>query len=284
MGGKGGLKVGGKYCAMHSISNRRDTYQGQTREKGLQDRLEELKEEKKEAEQLNSLQADRIKQLKEALKQSKVDAQQLRIEKERYAVEAGRGEMVMQRIINKYLPTFVRRLHQSAEYKRSLGEVFSLAIGKGIMNGISIGHEDADVRAILQATPNVDPASSDIFMDAYEKLFEQIYSYVDKVARMYLLDPNSLQNIMPDETGPTPGGDIDYASAGVADRLASESHNNLSTFVDIDYAPSAGKLPLPQRGERPVLRLMLLLMLLSIQTRSLSAKALLRPVDSKPSS
>nr|GEU85799.1 hypothetical protein [Tanacetum cinerariifolium] len=95
---------------------------------------------------------------------------------------------------------------KSAEYKRSLGEVFCLAIGKGIMDGISIGREDADVRAILQATPNVDLASSDIFMDAYEKLFDQRYPYVDKVARMYLQDPNGLQNITPDETGPTPSG------------------------------------------------------------------------------
>ncbi|GKD32933.1 hypothetical protein Tco_1248442, partial [Tanacetum coccineum] len=116
-----------------------------TREKGLQDRLEELEEEKKKADQLNSTQADRIKQLEEALKQSEADAHQLRVKKECYAVEAGRGKMVRQRIINQYLPTFVRRLHQSAEYKRSLREVFSLAVGKGFMDGISIGREDADI-------------------------------------------------------------------------------------------------------------------------------------------
>ncbi|GJW24729.1 hypothetical protein Tco_0038540 [Tanacetum coccineum] len=151
-----------------------------TREKGLQDRLEELEEEKKEADQLNSSQADRIKQLEETLKQSEADVHQLRIKKKRYAVEAGRGEMVRQRIINQYLSTFVRR--------------------------IPIGREDADIQAILKATPNVDPASSDIFMDAYEKLFDWRYLYVNKVARMYLLDPSCLQNIMPNETGPTPDG------------------------------------------------------------------------------
>ncbi|GJW09113.1 hypothetical protein Tco_1571536 [Tanacetum coccineum] len=118
----------------------------------VQSALEELEEEKKEADQLNSLQADRIKQLEEALKQSEADAHQLRTEKECYAVEADRGEMVRQRIINQYLPTFVRRLHHSAEYKRSLGEVFILVVGKGFMDGISIGREDADVQAILKAT------------------------------------------------------------------------------------------------------------------------------------
>ncbi|GKF81791.1 hypothetical protein Tco_0240393, partial [Tanacetum coccineum] len=124
----------------------------------------------------------------------------------RYAVEAGMGEMARQRIVNQYRPTFVRRLHQSAEHKRSLGEVFIVAVGKGFINGISIGLKDADIQAILKATPNVDPASSDSFIDAYEKLFDRRYPYVDKVARMYLLDPSGLQNIMSDETGPTPGG------------------------------------------------------------------------------
>ncbi|GJZ78779.1 hypothetical protein Tco_0643616 [Tanacetum coccineum] len=176
------------------------------REKSLQDRLEELEEEKKEVDNLNSSQADHIKRLEEALKQAEADAEQLRSKKVRYAVEAGQGEIVRQRIINQYLPTFVRRLHQSTEYKRSLGEVFSLAVGKGFIEGISIGRKEEDIQAILTATPNVDPSSSETFLPAYEKLFDQRYSYVDKVARMYLLDPTELQNIMPDETGPTPGG------------------------------------------------------------------------------
>ncbi|GJV76967.1 hypothetical protein Tco_1508551 [Tanacetum coccineum] len=89
--------------------------------------------------------ADRIKQLKEALRQSEADAHQLRLDRERYAIEAGNGEMVRRRIINKYLPTFVRRLHQSIEYKRSLGEAFSLAIGKGFTYGISISRKDPKI-------------------------------------------------------------------------------------------------------------------------------------------
>ncbi|GJX32651.1 hypothetical protein Tco_0242506 [Tanacetum coccineum] len=82
---------------------------------------------------------------------------------EKFAVECGNGEMVRKKIINEYLPTFVRWLHQSAEYKRSLGEAFSLAIGKGF-DGISIGRKDSDIQAILQATPNVDPSSADTFI------------------------------------------------------------------------------------------------------------------------
>nr|GEX45742.1 hypothetical protein [Tanacetum cinerariifolium] len=143
----------------------------------LQDRLEELEEEKKETKQLNSAQADRIKQLEEALKQSEADAHQLRLHKER----------------------------------------LSLAIGKGFIDGISIGHKDPDVQAILKATPNVNPTSADIFMETYKKLFDKRYAYVEKVARMYLLDPSGLYNVMPDEIGPTPGeGSRDTPTASFA--------------------------------------------------------------------
>ncbi|GKD51134.1 hypothetical protein Tco_1280110 [Tanacetum coccineum] len=156
------------------------------------DRLEEVEEEKKEADNLKSSQADRIMQLEEALKQAEANAVQLRAEKVHYVVEAGKGEMVRQKIVNQYLPTFVRRLHQSAEYTRSLGEVFTLVVGTGFINGISIGHKEDDIHAILKTTPNVDPASSETFLIAYEKLFDQRYPYVDKVARMYLVDPSEL--------------------------------------------------------------------------------------------
>nr|GEW47902.1 hypothetical protein [Tanacetum cinerariifolium] len=186
-------------------------------EKSLEDRVEELEEEIKKSEHLNSMQADRIKQLEEVLKQSEDDAHQLRLEREKFAVEAGNEEVVRCIIINQYLPTFVRWLHQSVEYKRSLGEVFSLAVGKGFIDGISIGRKEPDIQAFLKATPNVDLVSSDTFMDAYAGFFDMRYPYVEKVARMYLLDPNGLQNIMPDETGPTLGwGPCDTPTASYA--------------------------------------------------------------------
>ncbi|GJS20057.1 hypothetical protein Tco_0448689 [Tanacetum coccineum] len=99
--------------------------------------------------------ADRIKQLEQELREFKEDCHQLRVDREKYVVECGDGEMVRHKIINEYLPTFFRRLHQSAEYKRSLGEVFSLAIVKGFIDGVSIGRKDEDIRAILEATPNL---------------------------------------------------------------------------------------------------------------------------------
>ncbi|GJX19652.1 hypothetical protein Tco_0222329 [Tanacetum coccineum] len=97
------------------------------REKGLQERVEEL--EKEEAE-----------------------TKELWVDREKFMIEYGNGDMV-----------------------------FSLAVGKGFMDGISIGRKDEDIKAILAATPNVDHASYDIFMVTYKKLFDKRYPYVDKV-------------------------------------------------------------------------------------------------------
>ncbi|GJZ52143.1 hypothetical protein Tco_0606658 [Tanacetum coccineum] len=77
---------------------------------------------------------------KGGVEKSKEHTHLLRVDREKYAVECGNREM------------------------RSLGEVFSLAIGKGFIDGVSIGRKMEDIQAILAATPNVDPASSATFM------------------------------------------------------------------------------------------------------------------------
>ncbi|GJR04996.1 hypothetical protein Tco_0527980 [Tanacetum coccineum] len=116
---------------------------------------------------------DRVKELEK----EKAKKEELRADRGIFTVECGQGEMVWRKIINEYLPTL-----------------------------ISIGPENPDIQAIRKATPNVDPASSDTFMETYEKLFDKRYPYVNKVARAYLLDPTGLQNVMPNETDPTLGG------------------------------------------------------------------------------
>nr|GEV41370.1 hypothetical protein [Tanacetum cinerariifolium] len=109
-------------------------------------------------------------------------------------------------------------LRQSEAYAHQLRlDKESLAIGKGFIDRISIGRKNPNVQAILKATPNVNPASADIFIETYEKIFDKRYPYIDKVARMYLLDPSGLQNVIPYETGPTPGeGPRDTPTASFA--------------------------------------------------------------------
>ncbi|GJR96085.1 hypothetical protein Tco_0268259 [Tanacetum coccineum] len=96
-------------------------------------------------EDVNAKQMDRIKQLEDKLKKTEEGTHQLRIDRKKLVVLCGNGEIVRQRIIKEYLPTFVRWLHQSAEYKQNLGEVFSLAVEKVFIDGISIGRKEEDV-------------------------------------------------------------------------------------------------------------------------------------------
>nr|GEU87562.1 hypothetical protein [Tanacetum cinerariifolium] len=84
-----------------------------TREKSFQDRLEEMEKEKKETEQLSIEQTERIKQLKPALKQSEDDAHQLRLDRESTSLRLVMGKC--------------------------------LAVGKGFIDGLSVGRKDEDV-------------------------------------------------------------------------------------------------------------------------------------------
>ncbi|GKC17816.1 hypothetical protein Tco_1014598, partial [Tanacetum coccineum] len=148
-------------------------------EKGLNERVEETEGEKKELEDVNAQQVDQIKQLEDELKNYEEDAHQLRVDRKKLVVDA--------------------------KYKRALGEVFSLAVRKGFIDGISIDRKEEDIQAILAEMPNLDPAASATFMEKYEKLVDKRYPYVNKVASAYLRNRSELQNVMPDETSPTPG-------------------------------------------------------------------------------
>ncbi|GJU31221.1 hypothetical protein Tco_1174810 [Tanacetum coccineum] len=172
---------------------------------GLTDSDCMLEAGKKESDESVVSQAERIKSLEVALKESETGVEQLRSDREKFVVAAGKGEMIRKRLITEYFPTFFQRLLQSKEYKESVGEVLSLPVGKGFIDGISLGRAKADVDALLKASPGVNPASSDIFIGEYLKLFEMHYPYMDKVTCAYLLDPSELQNVMPVVAGPTPG-------------------------------------------------------------------------------
>ncbi|GKC43513.1 hypothetical protein Tco_1061235, partial [Tanacetum coccineum] len=184
------------------------------REEAGKIKIVELEKEKKRSDELVVSQAERIRSLEIALKESETGIEQLRSDKERFAVAAGQSEAIRKRLITEFFPTFVQRLLQSKEYKESVGEVFSLAV---------------DVDALLNASVN--PASFEFFMGEYLKLFETHYPYVDKLARAYLLDPSELQNVMPDGAGPTPGG---------GPRSSPTAHSSARPFSELPFAPVWG--------------------------------------------
>nr|GEY58231.1 hypothetical protein [Tanacetum cinerariifolium] len=103
--------------------------------------------------------------LKADLAESKKDAHQLRKEKEDLVVLYGHGEIVRHYLIKEYLMTFLHRILQSNEYKRSTVEHFNLAIASGRMKGISVGRPGEAVKAIIDETDDLNPEASSKFME-----------------------------------------------------------------------------------------------------------------------
>ncbi|GKC38573.1 hypothetical protein Tco_1050957, partial [Tanacetum coccineum] len=120
------------------------------REEALKVKVAELEAGKKSSDELVISQAEHIKSLEVALKESEAGVEQLRSDREKFAVAAGQGEAIRKRLVTEYFPTFVQRLLQSNEYKESVGEVLSLAVGKGFIDGISLGRTKANVDALLK--------------------------------------------------------------------------------------------------------------------------------------
>nr|GEW95767.1 hypothetical protein [Tanacetum cinerariifolium] len=104
------------------------------------------------------------------------------------------------------LPVVINRLHQSIEYKKSLYEPFNLAISIGWTKGLKAGRTNEMVHTILKTASGYDPECSTTFQSLFDSLFTKRYSYVEKVKDAYLLSLGGLQNLMPDDEGPTPGG------------------------------------------------------------------------------
>ena len=159
----------------------------------------------KELESLNAQQAERVRELEAKLTASEGEKNQLMREKEDFAVRCGEGEVARHRLIRDYFPTFVRRLLQSAEYKQSLSVPFNLAIDAGWVKGISEGKSSEEVQAILEAVPHVDAGAPEKLFSIYDELFVKRYPFVDKVSQAFRSSSAELQNLLPDETAPTPG-------------------------------------------------------------------------------
>ncbi|GJT60474.1 hypothetical protein Tco_1004007 [Tanacetum coccineum] len=115
-------------------------------------KVAELEAGKKSSDELVISQVEHIKSLEVALKESEAGVEQLRSDREKFAVAAGQGEAIRKRLVTEYFPTFVQRLLQSNEYKELVGEVLSLAVGKGFIDGISLGRTKANVDALHKAT------------------------------------------------------------------------------------------------------------------------------------
>lgn len=165
-------------------------------------RAAELDQERQNLVIVGPEQAVKIRDLEAKLSGSEGECRKLAKEKEILIVQS---EITRHRLIRDYFPTFVRRLLQSQEYKRSLDGPFNTAIAAGWLKGVQEGRSPEAVQSILAASTDFDLEAGRKLYPDYDALFDKRYSYVDKISRAYLKTPAELQNLLPDETPPTPG-------------------------------------------------------------------------------
>ncbi|GKB17368.1 hypothetical protein Tco_0851291 [Tanacetum coccineum] len=105
-----------------------------------------------------------------------------------------------------------RRLIFSDEYRKSLSDVFNLAIAAGWSEGVKATCFEEEAQAFLATAVDYDPACKETFMSEFDSLFDKSYPYVEKFAESFRLPLEDLQNMWPEGTGPTLSGNAAGAS------------------------------------------------------------------------
>ncbi|GKA73664.1 hypothetical protein Tco_0779966 [Tanacetum coccineum] len=72
-------------------------------------------------------------------------------------------------------------------YKKSLSDVFNLAIVAGWSEGVKAACSEEDAEAILATATDYDPECKTTFMSAFDSLFTKSYPYVDKLVESFRL-------------------------------------------------------------------------------------------------
>ncbi|GJV43182.1 hypothetical protein Tco_1427718 [Tanacetum coccineum] len=98
------------------------------------------------------------------------------------------------------------RLLSSDEYKKSLSDVFNLAIAAGWSEGVKAAYSEEEVKAFLATAADYNPACKTTFMSEFDSLFNKSYPYVEKLAESFWLPLGDLQNMWSEGTRPTLSG------------------------------------------------------------------------------
>ena len=93
---------------------------------------------KDQVEKINSLEAELAK-VSQALSDEEMAYQELRNENKGLAISSGHVEIDRNRIVNEFLPEFVRRFLGSHEFKEDLAKPFNLFYQSGLIDGANLG-------------------------------------------------------------------------------------------------------------------------------------------------
>ncbi|GJX33181.1 hypothetical protein Tco_0243036, partial [Tanacetum coccineum] len=153
---------------------------------------EKLTTTERERDELRAVNADQVSQIKEleaelarkdsALVFSDRVSNERAVENEKLVSRLGYLEKEKTDSIGKLLPTVVRRLLNSHEYKESLSIPFNLAIQAGWAKGLAVKRSEEDLMDVLREIQGFDPHSDTRMAVEYDKLFTKTYPFVEKIS------------------------------------------------------------------------------------------------------
>ncbi|GJR06143.1 hypothetical protein Tco_0529127 [Tanacetum coccineum] len=122
------------------------------------------------------------------------------LENENVKLVAGlaQAEMDHHKLILKFVPKVIKKLHRSVEYRRSLAVPIGLCFTAGWLGGLSLGKTEDQVAAMLAETRNVDIKGSKEWQAKHQELFTVQYPFIQKVADSYRILIDNLLKISPD--------------------------------------------------------------------------------------
>ncbi|GKB69512.1 hypothetical protein Tco_0930924 [Tanacetum coccineum] len=174
---------------------------------------EKLTTAERERDELRAVNADQVSQIKEleaelarkdsALVFSDRVSNERAVENEKLVSKLGYFEKEKIDSIRKLLPTVVRRLLDSHEYKESLSVPFNLAIQAGWAKGLAIKRSEKDLMDILREVQGFDPYSDTRMTVEYDKLFTKTYPFVEKISS---LPCRTVQELLKMYPAPPPPG------------------------------------------------------------------------------
>ncbi|GJQ90605.1 hypothetical protein Tco_0001744 [Tanacetum coccineum] len=171
----------------NTLSNRYQQVRGE--HAGCAEKLINAERERDELRAVNADQASHIKELEaelarkdSALVFSDRVSNERAVENERLVSKLGYLEKEKIDSIGKLLPTVVRRLLNSHEYKESLSIPFNLAIQAGWAKGLAVKRSEGDLMDVLREVQGFDPHSDTRMTVEYDKLFTKTYPYVEKIS------------------------------------------------------------------------------------------------------
>ena len=210
-----------------------------SKEQGLSGRVADLEKEKEEWRKVSGGQADQIKVLEAELAKTRLllsdeemTSQELRKELEGLAISSGNVEIDRNKVVNEFLPEFVRRFLDSHEFKEALARPFNLFYQAGLIDGANMCLKPEEAAKVLEEeVEDLDMEAEGKYQALFDEALTREYPYVQKIRKTIDRSFNELMNMFPD---PAPSSNVlnENASSSAADAGKKPSPENMEHQED----------------------------------------------------